>query len=563
MGSQSKQTGGKGRKEAALRGGIAALEEAGMSRRPRNPRYLVLGVALAALIVLGGGVGLGLVPTGFGGAASNFTTAGAVLGVTVYKSVGDDMDIGQGHPQSIPRLSDLPGGWDNAITVIRVPSNTTAAIYTGANYEGECVALNGANSDDQYTGWLRSVTGFTWYKEISSIRVGTPETNCDSVTLYGNYNASLSEGAIVLDRNAGELRTQLFDSDMPPFQKWDLNDKASSVRLRPNVRAELWENENYSGRCFEATSAINNLGVYNDIISSVRVAKMGDPNAGGWDAAGVFASDPAAVHFADSTHVVARTAANKVWHRWRNGCTWSNVEDMGAPAGTTLVGKPAVASWGPNRMDIFVRGADGALYQKWWDGSRWSDWVKLSANGQLTGDPAAVSWGHNRIDIFAKGNPDGLWHLWWDGTKWNQPENLGGIIIGAPTVSTWGVNRLDVFVRSQGDALFQKWFDGAWHDWVRLSDFNAIHSDPAAVASEPGVINVMAKASDNRLWHRWYNVHGWSNPETLDASLVGAPALASQGKGLVEVFARSGANRLLRKSFIGSQWGDWTHAPNP
>ena len=50
---------------------------------------------------------------------------------------------------------------------------------------------------------------------------------------------------------------------------------------------------------------------------------------------------------------------------------WSNWENLGAPSGG-VVGTPAVASWGPNHLDIFGRGTDGAMYTKWWDGS-WHD----------------------------------------------------------------------------------------------------------------------------------------------------------------------------------------------
>src|SRR5207245_2400307 len=43
----------------------------------------------------------------------------------------------------------------------------------------------------------------------------------------------------------------------------------------------------------------------------------------------------------------------------------------------------------------------------------------------LQGDPAAVSWGANRIDIFVRGTDNALWHKWWD-NYWSSWENLGG-----------------------------------------------------------------------------------------------------------------------------------------
>ncbi len=63
-----------------------------------------------------------------------------------------------------------------------------------------------------------------------------------------------------------------------------------------------------------------------------------------------------------------------------------------------MTSAPAAVSWGLNRIDTFVKGTDNAMYHKWWDGSRWSDWEKIE--GVLTSEPAAVSWGLDRIDTF-------------------------------------------------------------------------------------------------------------------------------------------------------------------
>jgi hypothetical protein len=87
--------------------------------------------------------------------------------------------------------------------------------------------------------------------------------------------------------------------------------------------------------------------------------------------------------------------------------------DLGAPRGG-LRDSPGAVSWGPNRIDCFVRGTNDHLWHKWWDGRRWSDWEDLGAppNG-VRSSPAAVSWGHNRIDCFVRGSNDRLWHKWW------------------------------------------------------------------------------------------------------------------------------------------------------
>jgi hypothetical protein len=40
--------------------------------------------------------------------------------------------------------------------------------------------------------------------------------------------------------------------------------------------------------------------------------------------------------------------------------------------GGTIIRQPRLASWGPDRLDVFVLGTNSALYHKWWDGSAWN-----------------------------------------------------------------------------------------------------------------------------------------------------------------------------------------------
>ena len=131
-----------------------------------------------------------------------------------------------------------------------------------------------------------------------------------------------------------------------------------------------------------------------------------------------------------------------------------------ACAVSTFNDDPTVSSWGDNRLDVFVKGTDNALWHKWWDGASWSSgWENLG--GVLTSSPGAVSWGNNRIDVFVKGTDNALWHKWWDGASWSNWESLGGVLTSAPTVSSWGDNRLDVFVKGTDNALWHKWWNGS------------------------------------------------------------------------------------------------------
>src|SRR5258708_5881062 len=116
-------------------------------------------------------------------------------------------------------------------------------------------------------------------------------------------------------------------------------------------------------------------------------------------------------------------------------------ENLGGP----VVSVPVAVSWGPNRLDIFgVAAVSNHILHKAWDGSQWlpskTDWEDLG--GQLDpyyyeGDgPAVASWGPNQLDIFVVGydvgRPDAheVYHKAWNGSEWwpsqTEWEGLGG-----------------------------------------------------------------------------------------------------------------------------------------
>ncbi len=152
--------------------------------------------------------------------------------------------------------------------------------------------------------------------------------------------------------------------------------------------------------------------------------------------------------------VLARGADNMLILKAWNGTTWSPFGSF-PPLGFTFLSAPAAASWGPNRLDWFLRGTNNELWQTWYDGTIHAP---VSLGGTIIDAPAATSWGPNRLDLFVRGVDNALWHKWWDGTSWKGWESLGGVLISAPTTVSWGPNRIDVFVRGTDNALWHKWW---------------------------------------------------------------------------------------------------------
>lgn len=135
-------------------------------------------------------------------------------------------------------------------------------------------------------------------------------------------------------------------------------------------------------------------------------------------------------------------------------------------------------------LGVFARGPAGDLLMKWCRGNRWAEWISLgcpelpdplypavTVPAPLSSYPAACSWGPNRLDVFARGAAGDMLHRWWDGSEWSRFESLGmpvtGDLVALPftgtvTACTWGADRLDVFGRALDGGLYHARFDGRW-----------------------------------------------------------------------------------------------------
>ncbi|MGH6838224.1 MAG: hypothetical protein ACREDT_05400 [Methylocella sp.] len=168
---------------------------------------------------------------------------------------------------------------------------------------------------------------------------------------------------------------------------------------------------------------------------------------------------------------ISSTTGGSTWGSWINGVwkanQWNNL-------GGTFQDAPSVVSAGPNRVDIFVRGMDGAIGRKWWDGS-WHGWQGLGhpASDPVTSSPAAESRLENGMlifDVFVKGQENALWQIsstdgggsWgsfidgvWKTKEW---KSLGGRLQHGPAVVSTGPYHVDVFVSGIDGNVGRLWW---------------------------------------------------------------------------------------------------------
>lgn len=200
---------------------------------------------------------------------------------------------------------------------------------------------------------------------------------------------------------------------------------------------------------------------------------------------------------------------------------WSPV-----PGGGEASSLPTAISWGPERLDLFVRGRDGRLFQNYLIGNRWDGWRVPGAFGDLTlrSAPSCASWNVNRISCVAlvEGS-ERVWHMLWDGVQWSL-EDLGGTAASAPAIVSPNPNQLAVFVVGGGQKLYGRaWAPGGWSGWAELDPNGRLGSAPAcagwssrfaggapstSTAPGTGSISCLAVGGDRRLYLQLIGVRG-------------------------------------------------------
>jgi len=107
-------------------------------------------------------------------------------------------------------------------------------------------------------------------------------------------------------------------------------------------------------------------------------------------------------------------AGRGLFHASLNGGAWSAPEALGG----ILASVPAVTAWDDEPMEVFAIFDDGALWDRYWDGTTWHPWETLGGDLEPGSTPAATSNGPDRLDVLARGRDGRTWRRWWNGSEW-------------------------------------------------------------------------------------------------------------------------------------------------
>jgi hypothetical protein len=112
---------------------------------------------------------------------------------------------------------------------------------------------------------------------------------------------------------------------------------------------------------------------------------------------------------------------------------------------------------------VYARGKDSAVYHKFWNGEKWTQWFRLG--GKIIGQPALIYFPPNLIDIYARGADNRLLQKWWDGEKWNPSDtgwithnDVGFQLTSSPSIVSDGPHHRGVFARGPKNVLYYKFW---------------------------------------------------------------------------------------------------------
>ncbi|MED7947639.1 ribosome-inactivating family protein [Streptomyces sp. BE20] len=334
-----------------------------------------------------------------------------------------------------------------------------------------------------------------------------------------------------------------------------LSNYAARLSQDPTHESEVIGPRRYSS--FQDVSLVLAIALSSAIDRTCKRSVQSPTTIGGGSLGGELSDSPTAVSQApNSLDVFVRGSDGHLYNKHYNGVSWHDYLDLGAPTGGGIVGIPAAASPENGRLDVFVRGSDNALWHKWYVNDTWSAWESLG--GSLADSPTVISRGPGNLDVVIRATDQGVRvKSWQSGSPWTDWTVLGGSLRGVPAVVSPENGRLDVFARGSDNAIWQnKYVSGAWSGWQSLGGW--LTTDPVAVPLEHGGVEVFARGLDNALWHKWA-VNGTSSSWlSFGGSLADRPTAVTQAPGSIDVFVQGSGRDLRAKSWAtGRAWTDW------
>jgi hypothetical protein len=198
--------------------------------------------------------------------------------------------------------------------------------------------------------------------------------------------------------------------------------------------------------------------------------------------------------------------------------------------GKSTSGSPvSVVARDPNKLDLFVTGADGTIYTAACDlktaSGQWRGWWPITTGAAAAGSPVtAVARDPNKLDAFVVGKDGGIYAAAWDANDdggwrgWTRIADAKAKARTPITVVSRDPNKLDVFlVASDGKVLTAAWDqhveNGQWRGWWHIIEGLAPPgSGIAAVARDPNKLDIVSLGQNGHAYAAAWDANvegGW------------------------------------------------------
>jgi hypothetical protein len=224
----------------------------------------------------------------------------------------------------------------------------------------------------------------------------------------------------------------------------------------------------------------------------------------------VEASSLASISWGENRLDLVAKSNNSFVHKAWTGTEWFPSTEKWEDFGGSFASSPAVASWGPGRLDIVGISKEGSVLHKFWH-EGWSKWEDLGG-GPFIGTPRITSWGPGRFDIWALDEKKELNHLYWDGSQYQGWESLGGSFEETPQIVHWNATKIDI-VGKEDETYRLKNYDGSqWNpssdDWYSLA--TDLWSEPSVIARRgTNFLSIFGIGRDKALREQIWTGYDW------------------------------------------------------
>ena len=284
---------------------------------------------------------------------------------------------------------------------------------------------------------------------------------------------------------------------------------------------------------------------------------------------------------------VARGSDGAVWHMWQTAVNngWTSWTSLGSPAGVHLDGSPVFARNPNGRLQVFVLSTDGSLWsilQAASGSNAWSKWQSLGKppSTTLTDSATVAASADGRLEVFVQGADQALWHAWqtqpngfWSSwTSHGKPNGSGGIQ-GSLCVGPSLDGRLELFAIGNDGALwhiYQTAVNNGWSDWLSHGapegeTFAGSTILPVVAPQADGRLQLFVPTLGGNMWRIGQTAvsNGWSG--WLSHGRPGLtlfsdpPCIGTNADGRLVLFAPAGESiwTIQQNASNGDDWSGW------